>query len=185
MEIILIRHGRSERSNIPNQDIHDYTNWKKEYDKLGVVESECNKFLEANNHIQRADYLFTSTLFRAYHSLTLLRAGMNETQDEIFNEVYFRPPNLKGIRLNTRWWTIVTGLCWYGGLIQDYETIEEVKNRAIIASNRLIRTAEDGVVALVGHGFINLFIYKELKRRGWKEINKYSSKNWSCTRLIL
>ncbi|MFD1772469.1 histidine phosphatase family protein [Paenibacillus rhizophilus] len=185
MEIMLIRHGKSERSNIPKLTMDEYKNWKDEYDRLGVIESKSKIFVEASRHITRAEYVFTSSLYRSQHSLTLLTPGIKATPNDIFNEVNFKSPNLKGIRLSTRLWTFLTGALWYSGLVKEHETIEQVVERAIAASEILTRASEKGIVALVGHGFINLFIYKELKKRGWKEINKFSSKNWSCTRLEL
>lgn len=185
MEIMLIRHGKSERSDLPNLTTNDYKNWKEEYDRLGVIESKSKIFFEASTHIKRADYVFTSSLYRSQHSLTLLQPDIRATYNDIFNEVNFRTPSLNRIRLNTRLWTFVTGASWYYGLIKEHETIVQVKERALVASDILTRASEKGIVALVGHGFFNMYIFKELKRRGWKEINKYSSKNWSCTRLEL
>lgn len=185
MEIMLIRHGESARTDIPKQSMNDYKNWKIEYDKLGVIESHCKVFKETSSHIARAEQVFTSTLYRSQHSLTLLRPDIIATPNELFNEVMFRPPNLKGIKINTRLWTFMTGAFWYSGLIKEHETVEQVKHRAITASDILVKAAERGIVSLVGHGFINLFIFKELKHRGWEESDKYSSKNWSCSRLEL
>jgi broad specificity phosphatase PhoE len=158
--------------------------WKDEYDRLGVLESKRMIFCEASTHIKRADYVFTSSLYRSQHSLALLQPNVQAAHYEIFNEVNFRSPRLKGIRLSTRLWSFISGASWYVGLIKDHETITQVKERAIAASDILIKTSEQGVVALVGHGFFNMYICKELQRRGWKEVNKYSSKNWSCTRLV-
>lgn len=183
MEILLIRHGRSECVNLPGLNVEQYRNWKQDYDRLGVMASNNTYFAVASEQVMRAKYVFTSDLYRAQHSLDLLRSDVNRESHEVFNEINFRTPHISRLKFSTRIWSFITGGLWYYGLITEHETKADVKNRAVTASDMLVQAAEQGVVALVGHGFMNYFIHKELKNRGWRAINKYDSNNWSCMRL--
>ncbi|MFX3635167.1 MAG: histidine phosphatase family protein [Candidatus Pristimantibacillus sp.] len=183
MEIMLIRHGISEISNLPRQSLHEYNRWRDDYDRLGVQEPNCERFEQARTDIAHASVLYTSGLYRAQQSCSLLRPETNVSYNDVFDEVRFHPPSIKGVKCNTKLWSFLAGTLWYAGITRDGETILEVKNRASEASEILIKSAMNGKVALVGHGFFNLFIFKELRKRGWEELNKYSTKNWSCTRL--
>lgn len=183
MEIMLIRHGISEVSNLPRLNLHEFNRWRDEYDRLGVLEPTCERFEQAKTDIAHSNVLYSSGLYRAQQSCSLLRPEANVSYNAVFDEVRFRPPSIQVVKCNTKLWSFLAGTLWYTGIIRDGETILEVKVRASEASEILIKSAVNGKVALVGHGFFNLFIFKELRKRGWKEINKYSTKNWSCTRL--
>lgn len=182
-EIILIRHGVSARSNLPKQSAIDYMAWKDEYDQAGVLESDGLPFRETVSHIARASRVFTSGLYRTRHSMLLLQPDMQAVHEELFNEVDFRCPRWRGVRLSTRLWSGITGICWYSGFVKERETKAQVRHRAKLAADMLEEAAEDGIAALVGHGFFNLFLYQELKRRSWTVVQGYTSRNWSCTRL--
>lgn len=185
MEIMLIRHGTSQCLQQSGQTADEYRRWKENYDRLGVMEPTCNRFTEASMHIQAAEVVFTSSLLRTQHSLAFLNPAIEAVQDAVFDEIHFAPPNVRGLRLSTPIWSLFIGAFWYYGLLQSYETRTQVRKRAESASNLLVQASEKGNVALVGHGFFNLFIFQELKRRGWKRINRYKARNWSCTRLRL
>lgn len=184
MEIMLIRHGVSATTNLPKLSLLEYHNWREDYDRLGVLESTDRIFATTRTHMVTAEIVFASTLYRTQQSCGLLMPEAVPTYNSLFNEVRFFPPSWMKMKLNTRFWTTIAGALWYGGLLKEHETMEEAKARAIKACDILIESAENGNVALVGHGFMNLFIFRELRNRGWKNLSKYSFHNWSCTRLV-
>ncbi|MFS1518862.1 hypothetical protein V1503_20730 [Bacillus sp. SCS-151] len=60
------------------------------------------------------------------------------------------------------------------------------KNRAREASALLVDYPQQYTsIVLVGHGFINMLIAKELQNNGWKGNRRPSSKHWDCTTYTL
>ena len=60
------------------------------------------------------------------------------------------------------------------------------ENRAIKAVVVLINNVEvHHLVALVGHGFFNMMIAKELQNRGWIGRRNTDSNHWKCTTYFL
>jgi hypothetical protein len=60
--------------------------------------------------------------------------------------------------------------------------LKDAKIRAEEASKFLVNcTKEHHHVVLVGHGFFNMLIGKELKRMGWNGKKKSSSRHWNST----
>jgi hypothetical protein len=62
---------------------------------------------------------------------------------------------------------------------RNSESFTNAKNRAKEAAIRLIQLAEEHQSVLpVGHGFINHFIAKEIRKRGWYGPSKPGKAYW-------
>jgi broad specificity phosphatase PhoE len=87
-----------------------------------------------------------------------------------------------GIKLNASIWAVILRCLWFSGYSSGCESLKEAKIRAEEASKVLDTCAKDHTnVVLVGHGFFNKLIGKELKKMGWIGKKKTSSKHWNAT----
>ncbi|WP_088011127.1 hypothetical protein [Gottfriedia acidiceleris] len=90
--------------------------------------------------------------------------------------------NLFGMRLKPSIWAVILRCLWFGGYSSNCESLNDAKIRAEKASKLLIQYAQEhSHIVLVGHGFFNLLIAKELKKNGWIANKKTSSKHWHTT----
>ncbi|WP_246320698.1 hypothetical protein [Paenibacillus germinis] len=102
----------------------------------------------------------------------------------LFRETELSVPSKEfwGLKLSPSIWTVILRSLWLSGYSRQCESLSNAKQRAKEASILLVNCAkEQESVALVGHGFFNLLIAKELQKKGWKGKKKTSSKHWNCT----
>ncbi|WP_243293102.1 phosphoglycerate mutase family protein [Bacillus sp. FJAT-47783] len=181
MEISLIRHGRSkftENRRISSKEFHD---WVKSYDEHGVFEETIYPSLTTEK-IQSSNLVITSDLKRAIESAKLLSPKVELISNSLFNETELPLPsvNLKGLKLIPNYWLVVMRSLWLSGYSNGCESLKEAKQRSKKAAQLLVEYAEEhNTVCLVGHGFFNRLLAKELKNMGW-EGKRTSAKHWSC-----
>lgn len=179
MEISLVRHGRSQCVNKSRLTCEDFLKWIEEYDRSGVLE-ELSFPPVTVEKVTTAGIVVTSDLLRSIDSTRLL--GADGISDSMFRETELPRVNIRGLRLSSSIWAVWFRLLWFCGYSKKCESIGVAKERAKGASRKLTEMAkEHGSVVLVGHGFFNMLISKELKRNGWVGRSKASSKHWSCT----
>jgi broad specificity phosphatase PhoE len=174
MEIILIRHGKplfDERKWLIGSE---FSLWVKQYDLSGVQE-------EDSYPKHSSQLVVTSDLKRSIDSAQLLNPNEKVIADPLFREVELPVMN-SDLRLSPRVWTILLRLVWLSGYSRGCESYQEAKRRAAAASAKLVEWAliHDSIM-LVGHGFFNMLIAKELLKSGWTGKRKAGSKYWSST----
>ena len=102
----------------------------------------------------------------------------------LFRETELPTPltKLYGLKLNSNIWAVILRCLWFCGYSRGCESFSNAKNRAEKASELLVEYAKEHTsVVLVGHGFFNILIARELQKAGWKGKKKTSAKHWSCT----
>ncbi|WML44837.1 histidine phosphatase family protein [Neobacillus sp. PS3-40] len=187
MEISLIRHGKSKL--IENDKITgmEFKNWVEKYDHYGVFE-ESTYPQKTLRKMATTNLVITSDLKRSVDSANLLNPKTKVISDALFRETELpiHSTGLFGIKFNPTIWTVILRLLWFSGYSNKCESLSLAKYRAIKASEQLIDYANEyNTVVLVGHGFFNMLIAKELKRKGWKGERKTGAKHWSCTTYTL
>ncbi|OLN21320.1 histidine phosphatase family protein [Domibacillus antri] len=183
MEITLVRHGKSVW--IENKPItcQEFKNWVKEYDCNGVFEEKSYP-VETLEKIAAANIIITSDLKRSVESANFLNSNSTAISDPLFCETELPIPLTKfwGLKLNASIWAVILRCLWFSGYSNGCESLSEAKRRAEKASKFLVKCAEEhNNVVLVGHGFLNMLIAKELKKAGWNGKRKTSSKHWHST----
>ncbi|MGM9928130.1 MAG: histidine phosphatase family protein [Bacillus sp. (in: firmicutes)] len=183
MEISLIRHGKSELVNNERITCSDFKKWVEQYDYHGVFE-ERGYPLETTETVVRAKLIITSDLERSIQSATLLNPRVISISDALFRETGLPTPSrcLWGIKLRPGIWAVLFRLLWFCGYSKGCESLGHAKLRAKQATHQLIDYANKyQSVVLVGHGFFNRLIAKELQKQGWKGNRKTGSEHWTCT----
>ncbi len=183
MEISLIRHGKSMCTKINRISCQDFKDWVEKYDYSGVFEENSYPTVTLKK-ITAANIVIASDLTRSVESANLLRPNLKAISVPLFREIELPSPltKLRGLKLNPNLWAVILRCLWFNGYSRGCESLSNAKYRAKKASELLIEYAQEHIsVVLVGHGFFNMLIAKELQKSGWKGKNKTSSKHWSCT----
>ena len=183
MEISLIRHGKSTCSKINRISCKEFGIWVEKYDYSGVFEEDSNPTVTLKK-AATANIVLSSELKRSIDSANLLNPNLKAISDPLFRETELPIPltNLWGIKLNSCIWAVILRCLWFSGYSRGCESLSNAIDRAKKASELLVKYAQEHTsVALVGHGFFNMLIAKELQKTGWKGKRKTSSKHWSCT----
>ncbi|QGQ45749.1 histidine phosphatase family protein [Metabacillus sediminilitoris] len=183
MEISLIRHGKSLWTVNNPITCKEFKDWIENYDCNGVYE-ENSYPPETIKTISNAKVVITSDLKRSIDSARYLNPNIKTISDPLFREIEFPipPTKLWGVKLNPNTWAVFLRCLWFSGYSSGCESLNDAKNRAKKASKRLVVNAkENDVAVLVGHGFFNMMIAKELQKLGWIGYRKISSKHWHST----
>ncbi len=182
MEISLIRHGRSKW--VQNECItsSQFEDWVTRYDDHGVHEEETYP-QETQKKLKKATIVYTSDLFRSKESAKLLFPTVDFVSDSMFRETELPTSGFfSRIKLQPSAWAVLMRCLWLAGYSRKCESFAYAKNRAKQAAEALVRSAEKTQsVVLVGHGFFNILIAKELLQMGWSGAKRPTTKHWQVT----
>ncbi|WP_129690272.1 phosphoglycerate mutase family protein [Gottfriedia acidiceleris] len=184
MKISLIRHGKSLWTEDKPITSKEFKNWIQKYDENGVSEEKTYPS-ETLKIVANTKVIITSDLIRTIKSAEFLNPyDISSKADPLFRETELPTPftNLFGLRLKPSFWAVILRCLWFCGYSSNCESLNDAKIRAEKASRLLIKYAQEHTdIVLVGHGFFNILIAKELKKTGWKANKKTSSKHWDIT----
>lgn len=177
MQIVLLRHGRPSfklKGLVRAKDLGEIA---RSYDLAGIVDVPPD---EAGDLFESNCFVVCSHLERSVQSAKALGCTRIHHQDMLFGETAI--PHFHGgsITLPIGVWVVVLRVLWLFGLSRNGESLVNARRRAAKAAERLAEFAvEHGAVLLVGHGFMNRLIARELKRRGWAGPSKPGKAYWS------
>ncbi|MBV7504828.1 histidine phosphatase family protein [Bacillus sp. sid0103] len=183
MEISLIRHGRSRFTDNKPISCEKFIDWMEQYDSHGVFE-ENSYPTETLEKIRSAAAVLTSDLKRSIESAGILNPNRKARINPLFRETELPTPSTDygGLKLNPTIWAVLLWCLWFSGYSRNCESIGDAEARARRAAKVLIKYAhEHNRVALVGHGFFNSLIAKELIKAGWRGKKTTSLIHWDCT----
>jgi len=181
MKIVLMRHGKPETDlhTKLNQkyNMHELVSMLRKYENCNLNENQTPDKLSINISKQ-CNVCVCSNLPRSIQSAKLL--GIDQPIiDDLSHEL--RVPNLvlPSPQLSMRTWVYFYFGIWLLGYSKDSESVREIRNRATIASKKLIKLAEENESTLfVGHGVINRFIGRALLKKGWQRPKKREESYW-------
>jgi broad specificity phosphatase PhoE len=187
MRIFLVRHGRPEAVNrySPFDLVHGSETGRltKEYSESPIdkILAPPPELAEIASHVPHA---YSSSLRRAVDSAHMLKLENRLTADALFNEAGIPNGYLKNWLLPAGLWMGISRVSWYFGFACNSEPISEFRNRVNKCADMLQQAAQKkGSVMLVGHGCINAFIYRRLKKMNWKARRAYKVGYWAVNRL--
>ncbi|MDL4843021.1 histidine phosphatase family protein [Aquibacillus rhizosphaerae] len=182
MEISLIRHGKSSYIINDRMTILEFARWIEKYDYHGVLEEKTYPEVTMEK-IAGANLVITSDLTRSIESAEILNPLSEVVCLPLFREAELPIPTVQNLRFKLRpsSWAFLLRLLWLNGYSGQKESLNGAKQRAKKAAEELVYYAKTHqTIALVGHGFFNVMIAKELKKMGWKADKKTSGKHWIC-----
>ncbi|CAM3693663.1 phosphoglycerate mutase family protein [Pontibacter korlensis] len=166
--IFLIRHARPLLPHEGLFDVEAARSYISAYDTAQVEEFVLQHETLPYQHVTK---VYCSTLVRS--QLTARAIFGEEVElliDHTFREFERRIFTLPLMRLPIKVWLLSARLLWFLGFnSRDIETFRQARARARQAAEKLAQDAlQHNTTVLVGHGLLNSFIRRELKRMGWK-----------------
>ena len=166
LQIILIRHGNPEIDKNGWFGYKAARNYIIAYDTVAVRPFDNPPvILEVNEDVK----IFSSCLFRAYDTaMKIFGEEYDINVDSAFIE-FQREITPLPLILPIKGWTGISRFFWMIGLhSSDIPGFKSEKSRARMDAGILEKAAKEyRKVVLVGHGFLNKYIVRDLKKKGW------------------
>ena len=176
--IILMRHGQPKLAATDKMSALDMKNWIEQYNRSEITNQpvpDASMQLAAT-----ATVIVSSSAPRALTSLQVL--GLKPTLvDALFCEAQLPYAHWRLPRLSPFTWAFILRVLWLCGYSRSVESVGTARIRASMAAQRLQSLASEGPVLLLGHGFMNRMISKQLLADGWTRQKRNGSQYWSAT----
>lgn len=105
----------------------------------------------------------------------LKQLSLDLNRNPIFSEFDLDIVSLP-IILSVKQWFFISRIAWMFGVRGNTASFFEERNRSINATNLLeMSHSKETNVILVGHGFINRYIKRNLEKRDWVLVNRKKS----------
>ncbi|MFG0863111.1 histidine phosphatase family protein [Pseudomonas sp. CJQ_13] len=176
-EIILMRHGQPNLTHVDKVSSLEMKRWIEDYELSEIVDQPAPK--TSAELARTASVIVASNAPRALASVRGL--GLQpKLVDELFREAELPYGLWKRPRLSPFTWVFILRILWLCGFSGRVESIRNAKVRAEAAAQQLQSLANDGTVLLVGHGFMNRMIAKQLEAAGWARQQSTGSGYWGA-----
>jgi broad specificity phosphatase PhoE len=176
-KIILLRHGEVDVKDNNKISANEFGQWIIKYNNSNI-KFECLSKNEIKSLFDKSNIIICSNLKRSIQSAELFNKIPFEIND-IFKEAKLPYSNWTKLKLSPKIWLIIFRILWLFGYYKNSESLQETKQRAKIATQKLLELSKNNdTILLVGHGVFNRFIKKELIRNQWKQTKKSGNKNW-------
>ncbi len=172
MQITLYRHAEPEVSGDEIISGAKFALWVKKYNAAGI-----KKFDWPENKL---DFVFSSNLPRSYETAKVF--GKVVKQHVILREAEVPLFSFPPIKLPAKYWLFLARFLWFCGMQKDCESFSAMQQRVKNIVDKIEEIPQESEqLIIVGHGFINRFIKKELIKRNWliktdNRKNKYLGK---------
>lgn len=178
MEVVILRHGKVNHPPIKMLSALEFKHWVDAYNS-----NELDRSLEptegALNIAKKVKAVVCSDLSRSVESAQYLGINNITVIDSQFTEAELPIGRWRYPILSVRIWAILFRVAWLFGYSNGSESLDEAKERARNATEKLIQLAhEHKSVLFVGHGIMNRLIAKELRLLGWVGPKVPSRKYW-------
>ena len=185
LQIYLIRHAKPNVKKNLFYSVQDVKQYYQDYDSSpviainpGVVSVKLNP-----NHV-----IYCSSMSRSQETaLSIFGKHYPIVADTIFREFESKVISAKSIvKLPLPLWQLFNRGTWMLGFNNGgIENYREAQQRAKRAAKNLEKVAkEEETAILVAHGMLNGAISKELKKKGWRQIQKQGHVNLGATILV-
>ena len=181
-EIVLIRHAKVKMSDKERSSSADLKYWVEKYN-LAPLDENSLPNEEVEVVANEADFLLTSVLRRTIDTASFFEKKIDE-KNELFNEAAVPNVYIPWFKFKAKTWLVILRLLLFTRRGKGDASFQASNARAKKAADYLCSLSEThNKVVLVGHGGMNFFMSRILRKQGWKLDGKASSKNWGLTKL--
>jgi broad specificity phosphatase PhoE len=176
MEIILMRHGEPAYELKGRVQANEISGVIEGYDLSGIKDKPPKITID---RVSSVSAVVCSDLKRSIESAKALGFSKIHQSRALYREV--ATPHFKGgeFSMSLYKWGVFLRVISIFGFSRNGESLSMARIRAIEAASELVNLAkEKKSVLLVGHGFINYFIAKELLRKKWLGPSKPGGGYW-------
>jgi broad specificity phosphatase PhoE len=178
MQIVLMRHGRPAIESTKCLNAKDFGAWVERYE-AAAIDPAYPPPATAIDQSRQAAYLMCSTLPRSLSSANALGVEAPDGHDAAFREMEMPSADWRYPVLPVAAWAVLFRLAWTLGYHRDTESFTAAKARADDCADVLARlAAAHGKVLFIGHGTLNWFIARALRRAGWRSPDKAPRHHW-------
>jgi len=158
-----------------------FSQWLSEFDASGI-DPWARPPEDSRQLTCGCKAVVTSPLERAHASARLLFPDRSVLVEPRLREFGLPVPPLPFVRLSPRAWVALSRTLWFMGYCKGTERLSEARGRGVKGAEILVRIAAyNDSVAFVGHGLINTFVARELRRLGWHGPSIPGSNYWDVT----
>lgn len=180
MRIVLIRHGRPAIHTNPRTSHGGFKSYIDDYEAAGLDPSSVPPD-ELADLVGELTAIYTSGRPRATDSAKALAPHAELIADPLFAEAPLASPRIPLLRMKVPKWAVVARILWHAGYHPEIENYRKAKHRAAEAADILMKRASaEGATALVAHGYFNLMIGRELRRRAFRKTGSHRVKYWNA-----
>ena len=161
--------------------------YKKQYNRAPVKKEISEELQLVADSLAAISKIYCSKLLRSQQTAGLLFGdSVNCETDQRLNEIEYPVLNNKLIKFPVKFWLSLSRGLWMLNLNKKgTNSVKEEKERIGKLAVELAAISEkEGNVFIVGHGFFNRLMLKELKKNGWKVERFEGYKNLSLNCLI-
>ncbi len=169
MKIVVMRHGKPAVALRQRINAGQLGTWIEAYTLSGV--STFMPPREAFRAARESNIIVTSDLARSIGSAKILYPdGKQIISERLFREATWPFAMVPLLRFRPYAWAALFRVLWFFGYQKNCpEPVTALKQRASLAADRLISLAQSHEsVLFVGHGILNTFIVRALRKKGWK-----------------
>lgn len=176
--IILMRHGQPQGIASARISALDMQGWIQAYEQASITGHPA-----PSSSVQLAASAARVVSSNAPRALASVRAlGLTPALVEpLFGEAQLPHGRWRWPRLSPFTWALILRMLWVCGYSGQVESAAAARLRAALAARRLQALASDGPVLLLGHGWMNRLIGKQLSATGWQRHHSNGSRYWSAT----
>jgi broad specificity phosphatase PhoE len=181
-QIVLARHGRPDLPADLGRAIsgREIGRWYRGYDASGIVDAveppACLRAAAA-----AAGCVVASDSRRALETAARLGVTDKVRVEPALREVGFPESLALPVRLSPVAWVLIARAMQMLRCCECDEPVPATRARAAIAAETLSQLADDhGTLVVVGHGWFNRFVARELRRRGWHGPRWPPTRYWSA-----
>ncbi len=180
MRIVLIRHGRPAIAIHPRTCHAGFRSYIDDYEAAGLDPASAPPE-ELQDLVKELGAVHTSDRPRSTGSAKALAPNAELIADPLFAEAPLASPRIPLLRLKVPAWAVMARILWHAGYHPEIENYRKAKHRAAEAADILMKRAgTEGATALVAHGYFNLMIGRELRRRGFRKSGTHRAKYWNA-----
>jgi broad specificity phosphatase PhoE len=179
LRIVLVRHGQPAIALAPRTSRHGFRDYIDAYELAGLDPASLPPD-QLRDLMRELSAVFTSDRPRSLESAAALAPHAELTVDPLFAEAPLAAPPIPLFTMAVQGWAVVARLLWHAGYHPGIENARKAKQRAVRAADILIAKArETGSAALVAHGYFNMMIGRELRRRGFSRRGSHRVRYWN------
>jgi broad specificity phosphatase PhoE len=176
MKIYLVRHGEPVVDHSQKANLLGYAKWLRSYYHASI-KIDQEKAANIARRVGGKSKYFSSDLKRAIQTAAAVTQGAEVAKEKLFREMEL-PLVALPIRAKCSHWLALSRMLWFCGIGSRGESFQQAKARMRRAVARLVEEAKRQDVVVFGHGLMNYFIAKELKRSGWQGSIPSKIKYW-------
>lgn len=172
-----MRHGQPKRVEVDKVSALEMKDWIEQYNRSEITHQPV-----PNASLQLAASATVIASSNAPRALTSVQALGRKPAlvDAVFCEAHLPFGHWKRPRLSPFTWAFILRILWLCGYAGGVESANTARMRASKAAERLQSLTSEGSVLLLGHGFMNRMIAKQLVKDGWICHQRNGSQYWSA-----